>query len=306
MARDRPGTAHRRLGKDPLTTRRTRQSHSGRAGKAARRRRLGQHFLVDRRAIHRILEAFAPRPDDQVLEIGAGRGALTGQLLASVGALVAVEIDRRLAAGLRQRFGTRPAFCPIEEDVLRLDLDAVAARFGHGSGAAGRFRVIGNLPYSIATAIVRRFLPRPDLVKDMVVTVQKEVARRLLASPGGSAYGALSVFVHLHATGARLLDLRPGAFAPPPEVSSTVVRLVPRRPPLLTAPERAATVRLAESAFLHRRKMLANALQAAGLDGNRVERALAAVGISGRRRPQELAPEEYVRLAERLGNGEHP
>jgi 16S rRNA (adenine1518-N6/adenine1519-N6)-dimethyltransferase len=283
-------------GKDGWMRGRGRQpAGEGSGSGKARRRRLGQHFLVDERAIHRILEAFAPEPQDLVLEIGPGRGAMTGPLLGRVEKLLAVEVDARLASRLQERHPGRADFEVVREDILRIDLDQTAARLGSSPGEGPRIRVLGNLPYRISTAILGRLLERGDLFSDLTVMVQKEVARRMLAPPGGAEYGALSVFVRLYAEPSHLLDIRPGAFAPPPEVTSTVVHLATAPPD--TGGVRQAAVHLANLAFQHRRKMLVNSLRAGGLDPAVVEQALTEMDLPPRCRPQELDPGSFIRLA---------
>ncbi len=270
-----------------------------RTATSTRRRRLGQHFLRDRRAVERLLGAFDPGPGDAVLEIGPGDGALTRPLAQRVSRLLAVEVDPRLAASLRRGLAAAAGVQVLTADILDLEVDAAARLLGCAPGE--RFRVLGNLPYRIATVILGRLVPRGDCIRDLHVMVQREVARRLLASPGGGDYGALSVFVALHADGRRVLDLPPGAFSPPPEVHSTVVALELRSPPPPgEAALRDAAVEVAERAFTHRRKMLANALAAAGVETDRVARALEASGLDGRCRPQELAPGDWLRLAPHL------
>jgi len=292
-------------GKDRCMRGRGRHQAGERSGSGkARRRRLGQHFLVDERAIHRILEAFSPEPADRVLEIGPGRGAMTGPLLGRVAKLLAVEIDSRLASRLQARHAGREDFELVREDILRIDLDRAAALLGHTPGERPVIRVLGNLPYRISTAILGRLLERGELFRDLTVMVQKEVAQRLLAKPGGAEYGALSVFVRLHAEPSHVLDLPPGAFAPPPEVTSTVVRLVPRPPD--RSGRRRAAVDLANLAFQHRRKMLINSLRTSGLDEAAVEQALLEMDLPLRCRPQELDPDAFVRLAARLAREKTP
>jgi 16S rRNA (adenine1518-N6/adenine1519-N6)-dimethyltransferase len=273
-------------------------------GGKARRRRLGQHFLVDAGTIHRILEAFSPEPHDRVLEIGPGHGAMTAPLLDRVDRLLAVEIDPRLAHRLQQRFAGRHDFELVQEDILRIDLDRTAARLACPPATCRGIRVLGNLPYRISTGILGRFLERGELFRDLTVMVQKEVAQRLLARPGGAEYGALTVFVRLNAEPSHLLDVRPGAFSPPPEVTSTVVRLCPLPPD--ASGQRQAAVRLANLAFQHRRKTLVNSLRTSGLEEADVERALLELELPLRCRPQELGPDAFVRLAARLAGQELP
>lgn len=264
------------------------------------RRGLGQHFLVDGRVVEAIVRAVEAAPGTPVLEIGPGLGALTRALVAAGARVVAVELDRGLAALLRQVLP--PAGAPgslevVEGDILREDVGRLLReRLGAGEGA----RVAANLPYYITTPVLFRLL-EPDLpLERLVVMVQKEVADRILAPPGTRAYGALSVAVRYHTEPSLVARVPPGAFWPPPAVSSAVLLLRVRPVPPVDAP-RAALFRVVRAAFGQRRKTLANAL-AAGLGAGRgaIEEALAAAGVDGSRRGETLSLEEYAAVARTL------
>lgn len=250
------------------------------------RKRFGQHFLHEPAAIRRILEAVSPRPGEVVVEIGPGRGALTAALLERLTELHAIELDRDLAAYLRRRF---PRGLVLHEgDALDFDYRALAA--------AGPLRLVGNLPYNISTALLLGLLEDADILRDMHFMLQREVAERLSASPGGRAYGRLSVMVQWRCRVERLFTLGPGAFQPPPKVDSTVLRLTPRADaPAVGDPRRFAE--LVRLAFGQRRKSLRNALR-----GRVPEAVLARAGIDPGRRAETLAVEEFARLA-RLAGG---
>jgi 16S rRNA (adenine1518-N6/adenine1519-N6)-dimethyltransferase len=185
------------------------------------RKRFGQHFLEDA-WVRKVIDIAAPVPDDRFLEIGPGRGALTLALAPRVGRLVAVEIDRDLAAGLTEEAQRRNVPVTIlAGDFLDLDLRVVIER----DLGAPPVRAIGNLPYNVSSPILFKLTECAELFTDATLMLQREVADRLLARPGSGDYGVLSILAGVHADVTRLLDLPPGAFRPPPKVRSTVVRL---------------------------------------------------------------------------------
>ncbi len=275
-------------------------------------RRLGQHFLFDPSILERIVDTLDPQPDDVVLEIGAGRGTLTRTLAARAGRVIAVERDPRLAAVLRgeEGRGKREAFTPmpgnvtvIEGDALELDWHEVVAameREGSGGGGAG-WKVTGNIPYSITTPLIDKALdPAPPEV--VVFLVQREVADRLAAAPGGKTYGALSVGVQAVARVERLFDVPAGAFRPPPKVNSAVVRLVPLGEPLVAEADQAAFRRFVAALFGRRRKQLLGALSAVTeSERDRVRACLADAGVDPKARGETLPVATIVRLFRELG-----
>jgi len=259
------------------------------------RRRFGQHFLQPP-WIARVLAVAAFGPGDRVLEIGPGRGALTGPLSERVSELAAVEIDRDLAAFLRGRLPARVRI--IEGDVLEAD---PAALFGPPGGPP--WRVAGNLPYCASSPIMFRLLELARTtarVRDATVMLQREVADRMASPPGSRHYGALSILVQLDADVERLLTLPPQAFKPPPDVWSALVRLH-FRPPAVAVRDRRQFEAMVRSLFSGRRKMLSNAVKpfasARGLDGAAVARD---AGLDPTRRPETLDLRDLSRLADLL------
>jgi 16S rRNA (adenine1518-N6/adenine1519-N6)-dimethyltransferase len=249
------------------------------------RRRFGQHFLHDPAVIQRIVAAIAPRPGEALVEIGPGPGALTRPLLAAAGALDVIEIDRDLAAQLRAEFAAQPGFVLHEGDALEFDWAALR----HARGM--RLRLVGNLPYNISTPLLFRLLEARDAVLDMHFMLQKEVVDRIVAAPGSRDYGRLGVMLAPFLEAARLFDIGPGAFSPPPRVWSSVVRLRVRTPAPAWA-DAPAYGRVVAAAFAQRRKTLRNAL--AGV----VDAAgFAAAGIDPAARAEALRPEEFAALA---------
>lgn len=244
-----------------------------------RRQRLGQHFLRDQRVAEAIVAALPPDPA-RVVEIGAGRGALTAKLLQRFHRIVAIELDANLASQLKLRLGEPEGLEVISEDALKMDLTPLVAQ--------GPWSVVGNLPYSVATAILRRFLSFGDMFPFLVVMVQREVAQRILAPPGNGERGVLSVEFQLLAQGELLFTVPPRCFAPPPKIWSAVVRLRPRGDLSHVLVRRA--VRLARIAFTRRRKKLTNAL--AGTVADLEAHLLGA----GEMRPQDLTLDQWLAL----------
>jgi 16S rRNA (adenine1518-N6/adenine1519-N6)-dimethyltransferase len=249
------------------------------------RKRFGQHFLHDPAVIARIVAAIALQPGDAAVEIGPGRGALTSQLLAAAGRLDAVEIDRDLAVELRARFVAQPHFTLHEQDALEMDWRSLALLRGT------RLRVVGNLPYNISTPLLFRLLRDAGSILDMHFMLQKEVVDRILAPPGSRTYGRLTVMLAPLARAVRVLEVGAGAFQPPPQVSSAMVRLTvdPSPPEWARTPLYATVV---TAAFGQRRKTLRNALGGL-LDASQIS----ALGIDPGVRAEVLAPEQFGALA---------
>ena len=255
------------------------------------RKRFGQHFLEPVWA-DKVVDAIAPSQHDVFLEIGAGPGILTLRLALRVSRLVAVEIDRDLIAALTPKLP--PNASMMSGDVLELDLAAALP------SDAGPIRIAGNLPYNISSPILFRLLElearRP--IADATLMLQREVADRILAKPNTAEYGVLSVLIQWRATVDKLLAIPPGAFRPPPEVRSALIRLR-FRPPPFRLKDGALFEQMVRSMFTQRRKTVANALApfAAGINRD-PGAALAAAGIEPRRRPETLEVIEIARLAD--------
>lgn len=261
-------------------------------------RRLGQHFLFDPSILDRIVTALAPRPDDCVLEIGPGRGTLTARLLPQVGRVIAVEKDRALAERLRAS-AWGDALTVVQGDALRADWPALIRE---ATGVAQpRFKVAGNIPYYITSALIEKALtvPLPELV---VFLLQREVADRLVAPPGSKTFGALTVGVGVVADVERLFTVPAGAFRPPPKVDSAVVRLTPRGVSLIGPESRAAFRRFVQAVFGRRRKQMAGILRGlTGLTREQVEARLERAGVSGGVRPEGVAVAAFVPLFREFG-----
>jgi 16S rRNA (adenine1518-N6/adenine1519-N6)-dimethyltransferase len=247
--------------------------------KHAARRRFGQHFLADTSVVDAIVRAINPRPGQALVEIGPGLGAMTQPLLERCGDLVVIEIDRDLAARLRQK----PRLDVIEADVLSVDFSALASRL------AQPLRVVGNLPYNISTPILFHLLAHAAHVQDQHFMLQKEVVDRMGAVPGNKDYGRLSVMLQWRYDIEPLFDVAPEAFDPPPRVQSAIVRMQPL-PNVQDIPS-GVLGELVTVAFSQRRKLLRHTL------GAWLAQRGCAAGFDLQRRAEEVSVAEYVALA---------
>lgn len=245
------------------------------------RKRFGQHFLSDAGIIDGILREIDPRPGQPVVEIGPGLAAITQPLVERLGRLTVVELDRDLAARLRQH----PQLDVIESDVLKVDFTEVAARLG-----VPRVRVVGNLPYNISSPILFHLLAFVDVIEDQHFMLQKEVIDRMVARPATSDYGRLSVMLQWRYDMENVLFVPPESFDPPPRVDSAVVRMVPlAQPPVLNE---AVLSELVQVAFSQRRKILRHTL------GKWLEEHGYGGEFDSQRRAEEVPVTEYVALAQ--------
>lgn len=258
--------------------------------------KLGQNFLVDAQAVDRIVAALGTLSDRTVVEIGPGRGAITGALAAKAKHLIAVEFDRDLAARLRSQFQGDDAakFEVIEQDVLQFDFAQAASKVEE------RLLVVGNLPYYITSPILLKLAASNVALDRAVLMVQREVADRITAQPGTRDYGLLSVTVQMYGSVEPLFTLPPHAFSPPPEVYSTVFRwrFAPRFAELGVNEEK--FLDLARVSFAQKRKTLANNLRAAGIAPATVAAALEQAGIPPQARAETLSLEAFAVLARTL------
>lgn len=257
----------------------------------AARRSLGQHFLLDPRITARIAATAGDLNGCTVIEIGPGPGGLTRALLdAGAAPLIAIERDQRCVEalqGLVEAADRRLILVPADA----IEADEAALVEAHDGKLPAT--IVANLPYNIATVLILKWLTRPSAFSDIVVMVQKEVAERLAAPPRSSSYGRLSVMVQWRAKVDMLFDLAPGAFTPPPKVTSTVIRITPRSEPLAPADFQAMET-VVRTAFGQRRKMLRSALKALGRD---TAELLSRAGIEPTARAEELPIEDFARLA---------
>jgi 16S rRNA (adenine1518-N6/adenine1519-N6)-dimethyltransferase len=252
------------------------------------KKRFGQNFLRDPGTVDKILAAAALQPEDRVLEIGPGLGALTDRLLAQAGAVEVMEVDRELAEQMRRRGAAN--LTVHEGDALRLAWETLLL--------APPYKLVANLPYNISSQILFRVLEHRPLFSRLVLMFQKEVGDRLCAPPGSRDYGILSVFCQLWFDIRRVATVPPGAFYPPPKVTSAVLLFTPLAAPRVFVADEPLFRRVVKGAFAQRRKTLRNTLTAAGFTVEQVAAALAAAGIDPARRGETLDLAEFARLAE--------
>jgi 16S rRNA (adenine1518-N6/adenine1519-N6)-dimethyltransferase len=261
---------------------------------------LGQNFLVDEGVAARVVREVAPRGDETLIEIGAGRGALTARLVGLAGRLVAVEFDRDLVPVLREKFGGRENFTLVEGDALAIDFCAAAR-------PAGEARVVANLPYNISTAILQRLFEQRRCLTEMILMLQREVVERITAAPGTGERGYLSVLTEAYCEARALFDVPPEAFRPVPKVWSTVVHLRVRESVAAGVSDEALLWRVVGAGFAQRRKTIFNNLRhAPPALLPRVEAAggasalLEAASVAPNRRAETLRLAEWVALARAL------
>jgi 16S rRNA (adenine1518-N6/adenine1519-N6)-dimethyltransferase len=260
-----------------------RHHHDNARMKHIPRKRFGQHFLADRGIIDAIVDAIDPRPGQAMVEIGPGLAALTQPLVERLGHLTVIELDRDLAARLRDH----PQLTVIESDVLKVDFSSVRQQAG-----ALKLRVVGNLPYNISTPILFHLLDYVDVIEDQHFMLQKEVIERMVARPATSDYGRLSVMLQWRYAMENVLFVPPESFDPPPRVDSAVVRMVPHAEPAALDPALLSTI--VRVAFSQRRKILRHTL------GQWLEEKGHADHFDVQRRAEEVPVAEYVALAQAL------
>lgn len=269
----------------------TSSSSAGARGPKAKKR-FGQHFLSDPNILRRIVDAAELSPGDTVLEVGPGRGALTAEIARRGHRVVAVEIDRDLIAGLRERFAGDAHVAIVEADVLARSPEELLRQ----GGAAPPYAVIANLPYNIAAAVLRHLLEADEPPRRIVAMVQREVAEAIVAKPGDMSL--LSVSVQVYGDARVVLRVPPGAFSPPPRVQSAVVRIDVAPSPRVSVP-REQFFSIVKAGFGNTRKQLRNSLAIGlGVAPGEAETVLLRAGIDPSRRAQTLSVEEWERVTQ--------
>jgi 16S rRNA (adenine1518-N6/adenine1519-N6)-dimethyltransferase len=251
---------------------------------------LGQNFLRDPHYLNRIADAARVGPEDQVLEIGPGLGHLTAVLAQRARKVLAIEVDDRLILRLQSVFSACPNFELIHADALEYDYGSLS----------GRWKVVANLPYYISTPIMQRLIVRRDKFISLTLMLQKEVAERIAAPPGGKEYGYLSVLVQFYTMPRMEFKVPPGAFTPSPEVDSTVITLTLRDQPAVVVKDEAFFIRVIKAAFSQRRKTLRNSLKQLEAPKERMDAVFNSTGIDLGRRAETLNVEEFGKLADFL------
>lgn len=254
---------------------------------------LGQNFLKSKQVASKITAALNPTAEDIILEIGPGTGALTEVLLESQATIYAVEIDSRMINFLTQKYNYAKNLHVINSDIADFDIDSIQSH--------GRIKVIGNLPYHMTSPILEKLVDFYYKIETAIVTVQKEVAARMLAPVGDSDYSSLTIFINNFCKAERLFDLGKSQFHPPPKVDSTVVRLDFYGTPVVPANDFLVVSDLVRKLFSQRRKMVVNSLiNAMGLSREFAERILDKSGIDKRVRPQNISLTQYARMTKEL------
>ena len=248
------------------------------------RKRFGQNFLHDQYVIDKIVRAIHPVPEDRLVEIGPGIGAITEPLLEAAGRLDVVELDRDLIPILRTKFFNYPDFCIHEGDALKFDFNQIAEQ--------QPLRIVGNLPYNISTPLIFHLLSHHNTVQDMHFMLQKEVVKRMVAGPGSKAFGRLSVMTQYYCHAMPVIDVPPECFKPAPKVDSAVIRLIPKKPEQRSAKSTKLLNTVCLEAFNQRRKTLRNSLS-----NLLTAEELTSIGIDITLRAESLTLKQFIDIA---------
>ena len=259
------------------------------------KKRLGQHFLVDPNILNKVVRTAQVGKEDVVLEVGPGLGQMTLSLARQAKKVIAVEVDERLMAILKQKVEDYPNVEVIKGDILKMDFKRFFKKEAHP------IKVVANLPYQISTPLLFRFIESTEIFSTLTLMLQKEVAERMVASPGRKEYGPLSIFIQAFSDVSIRFIIKPSAFFPPPKVESALVYMVWKERSMIKREDEEWFKRVVKASFGHRRKTLINALKHSELSlpdsiGLRMEE----IRIDPRRRPETLTIEEFASLAEAL------
>ncbi len=258
------------------------------------KKRLGQHFLINVHAAKRIASLLDPKPGDQVLEIGGGRGDLTVHLVATGAEINCIEFDADMVAVLQDRFADAANLRVIRSDILELKVD------DHFPNT-GEIKLVGNLPYNITSPILEWMINNRNRFRQAAIMIQREVADRIAAAPGNKDFGSLTIFIQLFYQVEKIFDVKPGSFLPPPKVSSSVLRLTRRPKSLVDQDGYPALRRLTSACFRWRRKQLIRILRDEyPIRQSSLESCLAGLLIDPTVRPEQLPVESFVALARQL------
>lgn len=250
------------------------------------KRPLGQHFLFAPEILRKIIDCSRVTSSDKVVEIGPGLGTMTGLLAERAKKVIAIEIDKKLIARLKKLLSIRSNVEVIIADALKFPYETIK----------GKFKVVANIPYYITTPLLFKLLEFKEKIPSMTLLLQKEVAQRIVASPGGRDYGVLSITVQLYTKPTLKFLVPKGAFSPPPAIDSAVVHFEVYPRPLYKMENEAFFLKVVKTAFLQRRKTILNSLKS--LKG--IKEALLEAGIDSKLRPEVLSIEDFIRLAEAL------
>ena len=259
------------------------------------RKRLGQHFLIDRNILDKVIRTAGVNKEDVVLEVGPGLGEMTLALAQKAGKVIAVEIDSKLVEILRKKMSDLPNVKIIFGNILRV-------YFGSLFCLAGKpLKDVANLPYQISTPLLFRFIESRKFFSSLTLMLQREVVERMISPPGVKGYGALSIFIQMVSHPSIQFFIKPSAFFPPPKVESAVVQIVWRDDLMVKAEDEDWFKKVVKASFSHRRKTLINSLKHSGLSLPPLpEKKMEAIGIDPQRRPETLSLNEFVHLSEVL------
>jgi 16S rRNA (adenine1518-N6/adenine1519-N6)-dimethyltransferase len=259
------------------------------------RKRWGQHFLIDRNILNKVIQAAELEKGDVVLEVGPGLGEMTLALARQIKKVIAVEIDSKLVEILRRKTTGLPNVEVIKGDILKINFNELLDQEGP------RLKVVANLPYQISTPLLFRFMESQNVFSDLTLMLQKEVAERMIASPGGKDYGPLSVFTQAVSNLFICFFIKPSAFFPPPKVESAVIRVVWKERPVVALEEKEWFRNVVRGCMGYRRKRLMNALKHSDLPlPPDIEQRMEKIGIDPERRPGTLTIQEFAHLAEAM------
>lgn len=266
--------------------------------KKSKRHALGQHFLINRGVLQKIIRTIAPSGDELIIEIGPGKGALTIPLAEEAGKVIAIEKDKTLAANLETR--KLPRLTVLEADALEVDFHKILKQ---EKAFRDRVKLVGNLPYSISSPLLFRVLENRDLFPECVFLVQKEVAERVCATAGSKKYAPLSILLQMDFAARLHFIVSPGSFTPPPKVESALISLRRRPDPLFAVRNQARFREFLRAAFAHRRKLLIKNLQSLYPPLSRLNDACEKTGLPRLARPEELPIAKFVELFAYLSTG---
>ena len=256
---------------------------------------LGQHFLVDRNILSKVIRTAQVEKEDVVLEVGPGLGEMTLALAQHAKKVIAVEIDSKLAVILKQKVEDFSNVEVVQSDILKMDFNPFLRKEGHP------IKVVANLPYKISTPLLFHFMESKEFFSTLTLMLQREVAERMVASPGRKEYGPLSIFIQMFSDVSIRFFIKPSAFFPPPKVESAVVHMSFREKPMVNLEDEEWFKKVVKGCFGYRRKTLMNALKHSGLPlPQSIESRIQKIGIDPRKRPETLTIQDLVHLAEAL------
>jgi 16S rRNA (adenine1518-N6/adenine1519-N6)-dimethyltransferase len=256
---------------------------------------LGQHFLTDRNILNKVIRTAQVGKDDVILEVGPGLGEMTLALAQQVKRVIAIEIDPKLVEILKKKVESYPNVEVTKRDILKVNLNQFLEKEGH------RIKVVANLPYQISTPLLFRFIESKRVFSTLTLMLQREVAERMVALPGGKEYGPLSIFVQSVSNLSIRFFIKPSAFFPPPKVESAVVYMAWKETPMVEMNDEEWFKKVVKACFGYRRKTLLNALKHSGLTlPESIELKMEVIGIDPRRRPETLTIQEFINLANTL------